>query len=283
MRNEDLAADCIERADGAPLIAFAGSDTPESRYRLGTVQYDWHSHVRGQVFCVESGLVHVRTAHGSWLLPPHRAGWIPPGEPHWVHMVGAQSGWGVIVAPEAARHLPDHPAVFGISEVMRALVRRAVCWEEKVHLQPAQERLMEVLLDEMVQAPQERLHLPMPREERLARIARALFDAPDDPRGLEAWAAWGGVSPRSLRRMMLAETGMSFGAWRQQAGLVRALEMLALGQPVAVVSDALGYASPSNFIAMFRRAFGETPARYFTKGRGKDGDTVLREAGTRRG
>lgn len=269
MRDEDLAAEFIERADGAPLIAFAGSDAPESRYRMGTVQYDWHSHVRGQVFCVESGLVHVRTSHGSWLLPPHRAGWIPPGEPHWVHMVGAQSGWSVIVAPEPARLLPDRPAVFGISEVMRALVRRAVCWDEMVSLQPAQERLMQVLLDEMVQAPQEPLHLPMPRDARLARIARALFDAPDDPRGLEEWAKWGGVSPRSLRRLMLAETGMSFGAWRQQASLTRALEMLAQGQAVAVVADALGYAAPSNFIAMFRRAFGETPARYFA--RGKDG------------
>lgn len=69
----------IEDAGGPALIALRGGDDPDSPYRLGSREYDWHSHVRGQLFCVESGLVHVRTSHGSWLLPPQRAGWIPPG------------------------------------------------------------------------------------------------------------------------------------------------------------------------------------------------------------
>lgn len=41
------------------------------------------------------------------------------------------------------------------------------------------------------------------------------------------------------------------------------LERLARGEAVATVAEALGYATPSNFIAMFRRAFGDSPARYF--------------------
>ena len=65
----------IEDAGGPALIALRGGDDPDSPYRLGSREYDWHSHVRGQLFCVESGLVHVRTSHGSWLLPPRaRAG-----------------------------------------------------------------------------------------------------------------------------------------------------------------------------------------------------------------
>ena len=66
---------------------------------------------------------------------------------------------------------------------------------------------------------------------------------------------------------MQAETGLSFAAWRQQVRLTHTLEMLACGEPVAIIADALNYASPSSFIAMFRRAFGESPARYFS-GRG---------------
>lgn len=58
---------------------------------------------------------------------------------------------------------------------------------------------------------------------------------------------------------------MGFAQWRQQAGLVHALEALARGGPVAQVSDALGYATPSNFIAMFRRNFGQSPGRYFAR------------------
>lgn len=62
---------------GGPwLIALGGRDAAGREYRLGTREYGWHQHVRGQLLCVESGLLHVRTAHGDWVLPPQRAGWI---------------------------------------------------------------------------------------------------------------------------------------------------------------------------------------------------------------
>lgn len=54
------------------LIALGGRDAAGREYRLGTREYGWHQHVRGQLLCVESGLLHVRTAHGDWVLPPQR-------------------------------------------------------------------------------------------------------------------------------------------------------------------------------------------------------------------
>ena len=262
--------DVSERADGPALIALWGDDAAGSEFRLGTREYDWHSHLRGQVFCVESGLVHVRTAHGSWLLPPHRAGWLPPGEAHTVSISGAMSGWSVLIAPQASHGLPTRPCVIGISELMRALVRRAVAWTDQVQLDAEQERMIAVLLDEMRRAPHEPLHLPMPTDRRLLRIATALYAQPDDTRTLDEWAQWAGLSARTLSRLFLAETSVSFAQWRQQARLVHALERLARGEAVADVADALGYATPSNFIAMFKRSFGESPARYFAQ-RGEAG------------
>lgn len=44
-----------------------------------------------------------------------------------------------------------------------------------------------------------------------------------------------------------------------------ALEALARGATVSQVADTLGYATPSNFIAKFRRVFGTSPARYFAQ------------------
>ncbi|WP_233622861.1 cupin domain-containing protein [Burkholderia seminalis] len=58
-------ADPSERADGPSLIAVWGEDDGSNAYQLGTREVDWHSHLRGQVFCVESGFAHVRTPHGS--------------------------------------------------------------------------------------------------------------------------------------------------------------------------------------------------------------------------
>lgn len=260
--------DLSELADGPSLIAIRGKDDPNHEFRLGTREYDWHHHLRGQLFCVESGLVHVRTVHGSWLLPPNRAGWIPSNEPHKVSISGAMSGWTVLITPDASQHLPNQPCVIGIGELMNALVRRAVSWPFQNTLDAAQERLIAVLLDEIGRSPHQPLHLRMPTDRRLLRIANKILAKPEDARTLQKWAAWGGVSPSTLSRLFVAETGSSFAQWRQQARLVCALEMLANGVSVANIADALGYATPSNFIAMFRRSFGDSPGRYFSKQRG---------------
>ncbi|KRE97640.1 AraC family transcriptional regulator [Frateuria sp. Soil773] len=253
----------IERADGPALIAYWLEVEATSEYGEGTQAYDWHRHLRGQFFCIESGLVHVHTEHGSWLLPPHRAGWMPPGELHTVSISGDMSGWGVFITPSIDHGLPEHPCVIGINELMRALVRRASWWAWHDELDDEQERVMAVLLDEIRRAPHEPLHLPMPLDRRLMRIAQAVLEQPQDNRSLDDWATWAGLSARSLSRLFRAETALSFAQWRQQARLSRALELLAEGQAVASVADALGYASVSAFVAMFRRCFGQSPGRYF--------------------
>jgi len=74
------------------------------------------------------------------------------------------------------------------------------------------------------------------------------------------------ASARTLARLFVKETGLTFGAWRQQARLLKALEWLAEGRPVTAIAFDLGYESPSAFIAMFRRTFGVPPGRYL-KGR----------------
>lgn len=257
--------DLIERSDGPALIAYWNEGEAASEHQHGTQEYGWHSHLRGQFYCVESGLLHVRTASGSWLLPPHRAGWMPPGESHTVSISGPMSGWGVFITPERSHDLPDQPCVIGVSELLRALVRRASAWTWQDQLSAEQERVTNVLLDEIRRAPHERLYLPLPSDRRLLRIVYAILEQPQDHRGLEDWATWAGLSARSLSRLFRTETALSFAQWRQQARLSQALERLADGESVTMVADTLGYASPSAFVAMFRRCFGQPPARYFAQ------------------
>ncbi|HBR9945707.1 TPA: helix-turn-helix transcriptional regulator [Klebsiella pneumoniae] len=102
----------------------------------------------------------------------------------------------------------------------------------------------------------------MPQDSRLLRIAQALSANPDDGCRLEEWAAWAGMSSRTLTRRFRAETGFSFNEWRQRIRLLRALELLAAGKPVTAIALDLGYDNVSAFIALFRRMFGTTPGRY---------------------
>nr|WP_304655143.1 AraC family transcriptional regulator [Neorhizobium galegae] len=103
----------------------------------------------------------------------------------------------------------------------------------------------------------------MPTDRRLLCIATTLIEHPASEKTLRVLAREAGISERSARRLFSAETGLSFAGWRQQARLLLALEQLASGAPVANVADGLGYASASSFIAMFRKAFGLPPRRYF--------------------
>lgn len=258
----------LEQADslaGAPVLAFWGAELGVGGVTLGELETDWHSHARGQLFCVENGLIRIVTRHGSFLLPPHRIGWMPPGEEHRVIISGPLTGWGVLLHPELARDLSPLPCVMGVSGLLRALVERSAGWSDPERISAERERMIAVLLDEIRAAPTEPLHLPVPRDPRLARIARRLLECPEDNRTLDTLARHAGLSERTARRLFASETGMSFTQWRQQARLALAMERLARREPVAEVADAMGYASASNFIAMFRRAFGAPPARFFAR------------------
>jgi AraC-like DNA-binding protein len=101
-------------------------------------------------------------------------------------------------------------------------------------------RLAQVILDQLETLPAEPLQLPMPI----------------DPRAT-------GASQRTLERLFLAETQMTFGRWRQRLRLVEALRLLAEGHAVTRVALDDGYQSPSAFVSAFRRELGTTPGRYF--------------------
>ncbi|MGT2491729.1 hypothetical protein ACU4GD_17380 [Cupriavidus basilensis] len=84
-----------------------GADRTDNEFRLGTRELDWHSHVRGQLFCIDNGLVHVRTRHTApGCCPPSARGWMPPGETHRVTISGVLGAWNVWIAPSAAQDLP---------------------------------------------------------------------------------------------------------------------------------------------------------------------------------
>lgn len=51
-------------------------------------------------------------------------------------------------------------------------------------------------------------------------------------------------------------------AWRAQARLCAAMELLAVGHGPAQVAARVGYTSPRAFATAFRRAFGTSPQRY---------------------
>ena len=72
-----------------------------------------------------------------------------------------------------------------------------------------------------------------------------------------------GASVRTIERLFVQETGLTFGRWLQRIKTLHALERLAAGDSVTAAGLSVGYSSTSSFIAMFKRVLGTTPGSYF--------------------
>ncbi|RZL00716.1 MAG: AraC family transcriptional regulator [Rubrivivax sp.] len=234
-------------------------------YQGGTTPV--HHHPRAQLIYAGEGVMRVETSAGSWVVPPLRGVWIPAGVDHQVVMLGTVAMRTLYFRLEAAPDLPDSCCLVEVRPLLRELIYALV--DEPVdYAQAGRGGLIAALvLKELRFLRAAALHLPVPTEPRLQKLCRALIDQPDSPETLETWADQCATSSRTLARLFHRETGMSFRHWRQQARLVEALGQLGKGESVARVADRLGYRSPSAFTAMFKKAMGVEPSRYF------EGDT----------
>jgi AraC-like DNA-binding protein len=171
----------------------------------------------------------------------------------------------VYVAPERCAGLPQRPTVVAVSPLLRALIVEAAALPALYDEAGADGRLVGVLLDRIRDTEVEPLHLPDPADPRARKVAAALKRDPGSKRTIAGWGRLGGASARTLARLFLQDTGLTFGKWRNRLRLQRALTLLAEGRPVTEVAYALGYESVGSFVSMFRQALGVTPRRYFRR------------------
>ncbi len=233
---------------------------------------DWaaeHRHDRGQLFALTRGLLIVEAGGERWMFPSQRCAWIPPGCLHAARSVGGATGCLLYLSKQTCRTLPRAPRLLGTSQMLFAIADRMLSWDPWQSLDPAQKRLIGILRDEIRKPEKQSLRLPIPRDPRLAGVARSLLDHLEDDRTLDDWARQAGFARRSFMRAFANEVGMTFGRWRQQARLFAALELLARGKSVTETAMAVGYDSVSAFILMFRTMLGTTPQAHLGRTRSK--------------
>lgn len=249
--------DLVASNDGPFLVA--GELTQQTPREVST-----HRHPRGQLIGALSGLVSVGIASHQWVVPAVHAMWIPPNVEHSVRSFGPFAGWSVFISEPRCDPLPATARAIRTSALLREAVRRAGQWSG-APLDDAKSRIAEVIVDELRAAQPEPLFLPRPTDPALAKITDALARDLADNRDHAQWAAWAGMSARTMSRRFVAQTGLTFGRWRQHARMLAALERVADGMPVTTIALELGYDNVSAFIDVFRKTFGTTPGRYGTQ------------------
>jgi AraC-like DNA-binding protein/quercetin dioxygenase-like cupin family protein len=222
-----------------------------------------HFHPEDQLAFASKGVMTVRTRDGIWVVPPLRAVWIPARTVHTIAMSGAVSMRTLYFLPQFARIAGRKCFVMNVSPLLRELILHA-CKFPTLNLKvDAQRRILAILVDQLEAVHQSPLQLPHPSDARAARIVKSLLADPAARRTLPALCKECGASKRTIQRIWLEQTELTFGKWRQQLRLLHALQLLASGENVTGAALGSGYNSTSAFISMFRKQLGITPLRYF--------------------
>ncbi|MBV6307082.1 helix-turn-helix transcriptional regulator [Candidimonas humi] len=238
-----------------PVIASAYT------YQDGDLE-SWHSHHQPQFVFTTRGVLRITTPGGAWTLGPRRGLWLPSRVGHELQAIGEIDLYSVYIEAEMSPWEGDECRVLVISPLLRELVA-AMEEDRRLARDHRAELIIPLLLREMCDAPQAHEgSLPLPQDRRLQQICERLIAEPGNNDTLDQWGERVGASERTLGRLFKTETGLAFGQWRLQLRLAESVSRLARGMTVATIAAELGYRNSSAFIAMFRKATGQTPQRY---------------------
>ncbi|NDJ57254.1 helix-turn-helix transcriptional regulator [Enterobacteriaceae bacterium 4M9] len=248
----------------APVVAF------HIRVHERDREVARHRHRKGQLILALHGGVTCEVDKAMWMVPPLHAVWIPGLMPH-INRVTANARLCFLFIEPGAVSMPERCCTLKISPLVRELILTLAQRNATPAPCAATQRLIQVLFDELPVQPVEGLHLPVSDNPKIRAMATFIATEPQSRRTLAQWASQLAMSERSLARLVMKETGLSFRRWRQQLQLIIALRCLIEGQSVQQVAQALGYDSTTAFITMFKNGLGQTPGRWLASTQGAAG------------
>jgi AraC-like DNA-binding protein len=152
-------------------------------------------------------------------------------------------------------------AALEISPLLRAIVDYIYRVQSFKVDEPRSRRLLAVVVDLIADQRELPLFVPALTSSLARRVAHTLASDPADTPRIRDLARELAVSDRTIERTFLADASMTIGEWRQRSRISRAITLLAGGAGVKDVALEVGYATPSAFVAAFKKYVGVTPGR----------------------
>lgn len=222
---------------------------------------DWHKHEDfGEIFYWGSGHSVLCTTDQNFICTSLRAIWIPPGVEHewYVPQNAIDRAIFVHTSAVADRERFCRLHMVEVSPLLRELLFSITDAPVDFSSEKGQ-RMGKVLLDCFEDAPLASSPLNMPHSHRLVELCAQAVLEPGSPVSYKDWSEILHVSPKTLARMFLRETGMSMGQWVKLMRLLHAQQKIEKGASVTEAALDSGYTSVSAFIHAFKKNFGSTP------------------------
>ena len=232
------------------------------RHEAGAL-VETHSHSFGQLLVVTVGVLSLTTAEGWWVVPAGRAAWIPPGVAHEAAYSEQSEVLSVVWPAFQCATLPTQCRAYPASNLLRELCLEA-CRLAAGAISSSTIALIGPLIIELLLQPSltPTFFLPMGRDKRLRRAIAFLQAQASRAVLLDEVAASVNSSGRTLERLFVAETGMTFTRWREQQRIILAVELLSKGHSITRAALDLGFQSPGSLSTLFTRVLGMPPSRF---------------------
>ncbi|MEM8748308.1 MAG: helix-turn-helix domain-containing protein [Actinomycetota bacterium] len=245
----------IESVQGVVLNECrARPPAPDAGGTAGTDGFDEAHH--GLLWSSRSGL-EVRTPRLSLMVRPRSGLWIPAGLPYTVE---ATAPWWT--ASFVARSCPmawRRVSVVEFDDVIGSLLAHVAAHPDRPWSADFVSAVVTHLFDSFAAQP---VPLTFPTDPRAREVADGLVADPASALELSEWAPRVGASERTLRRLFLEQTGLTFRRWRVRLRAHGAMRLLADGQPVGEVARTFGYTSTTAFARAFESEIGVGPSEY---------------------
>jgi AraC-like DNA-binding protein len=222
----------------------------------------WHVHPWAQLTYANTGVLVVRTNQGTFPTPPQWAVWIPAGVYHEVITSVRTERRNFFIDPRKVDWSLTTCRVLEVSSFMRELIGVVAALPVEYDEQGPDGRLAQVFLDQIASMREARFSLPMPTSPSLHEYCTELLHTPDERRPVREVAKSSGMSERTMARVFLRETGLSFRDWRVKLKLMMSMQSLEASKNVTRTALNCGYDSASAFISAFKRQFGRTPGDF---------------------
>lgn len=222
-----------------------------------------HDHLEGQVLFARSGTMEVTAGHQLIIVPASRLVWVPPKVTHSIQFRTNTKMRTAFVDPKLLDNTFNQISVFQATDLFREILLRLV---EGTLNDQAHKKLLELsLIKELCLLNAEPFSIKFPSDKRAKRVADALLADPSNTSKINQWAMIAACSSKTLSRLFIKETGLTFQVWRRHLRLLLIHDLLEQGCSVTQAAHSVGFATSSALTEAHKQTFGFSPTKLFNK------------------